>query len=87
MLMLCLINAFVIFEKVLKLLHPVMPFITEELWHSLEERKENESISVSDFPKLDESKIVEGIEKEVIIMQEVVTAIRNLRSELNLLLL
>jgi valyl-tRNA synthetase len=77
-------NAFVIFEKVLKLLHPVMPFITEELWHSLEERKENESISVSDFPKLDETKIDEGIEKEVIIMQEVVTAIRNLRSELNL---
>ena len=77
-------KAFVIFEKVLKLLHPVMPFITEELWHSLEERKENESISVSDFPKLNEAKIDEDIEKEVIIMQEVVTAIRNLRSELNL---
>jgi len=77
-------HAFIIFEKVLKLLHPVMPFITEELWQSLGDRKENESISVSDFPVLDDSKIDEDIENEVIIMQELVTAIRNLRSELNL---
>ena len=77
-------HAFEIFEKVVKLLHPVMPFITEELWQSLGERKGNESISVSGFPELDESKINEDIEKEVIIMQELVTSLRNLRSELNL---
>ncbi len=77
-------KGFEIFDKVLKLLHPVMPFITEELWQSIEERKENESISVSEFPRLNEDKIDEDIETEVIIMQEVVTAIRNLRSELNL---
>jgi len=49
-----------------------MPFITEELWHSLEERKENESISVSDFLSWMRLKFDEDIEKEVIIMQELV---------------
>jgi len=77
-------DAFAIFEKVLKLLHPVMPFITEELWHSINERKENDSICISDFPVVEPDKIDEEIENEVIILQELVTALRNLRSELNL---
>lgn len=77
-------KGFEIFDKVLKLLHPVMPFITEELWQSIDERKENESITVSEFPKLNENVISEEIETEVELMQELVTSIRNLRAELNI---
>lgn len=40
------------FDKLLKLLHPFMPFITEELWHNLEERKEGESIMILPQPKV-----------------------------------
>lgn len=73
-----------VFESILKMLHPVMPFITEELWLSIKERKDGESITISDFPVLQKELISEDIEKEVSIMQQLVTAIRNLRAELNL---
>jgi valyl-tRNA synthetase len=77
-------RGFEIFDKVLRLLHPVMPFITEELWQAIGDRKENESISVSEFPQLDETVISKDIETEIALMQELVTSIRNLRAELNL---
>ncbi|RPI15003.1 MAG: valine--tRNA ligase [Ignavibacteriae bacterium] len=77
-------KGFEIFDKVLRLLHPVMPFITEELWQAIGDRKENESISISEFPVLNENVISKDIETEVALMQELVTSIRNLRAELNL---
>ncbi|MBK7940535.1 MAG: valine--tRNA ligase [Flavobacteriales bacterium] len=40
-----------LFEDVLKLLHPYMPFLTEELWHHLHERKEGEDIIIAAWPK------------------------------------
>ncbi len=72
-----------IFEKILKMIHPFMPFISEELWHAIEKRKEGESISVSEFPEYDEKKIDEVAEKEIEFLQSIVTAIRNIRGELN----
>src|SRR5512138_2352414 len=40
-----------IFDKLLRLIHPFMPFITEEIWQLLAERKEGESIMVSALPE------------------------------------
>lgn len=77
-------KGFEIFDKVLRLLHPVMPFITEELWQATGDRKQNESISISEFPVLNEGAISKQIETEVTLMQDLVTSIRNLRAELNL---
>jgi valyl-tRNA synthetase len=77
-------KAFDIFEQTLKTLHPVMPFITEELWSSIKDRKENETITFAEFPKVNKSAINSEIENEVIEFQELITAIRNLRSEINL---
>lgn len=77
-------DAIDMFENILKILHPVIPFITEELYQSISERKPDESISVSSFPGLDESKIQPEIEKEFEELQDLTTAIRNLRSEINL---
>lgn len=77
-------NAINIFEDTLKMLHPVMPFITDELWQGIKERKENESISVSDMPVLDESLISEETEKKVALIQELITSTRNLRAEMSL---
>jgi valyl-tRNA synthetase len=67
-----------LFETVLKVLHPFMPFITEELWHELKERKENECIIVSEWPKAGASK--EAILKEADFAFELITQIRNGRN-------
>ena len=40
-----------LFEHNLKILHPFMPFVTEELWQNIEERKDGDTIMLLDFPK------------------------------------
>ena len=66
------------FEKVLKLLHPFMPFISEEIWHLLADRKENESIMVSEWPVigLSDASLLESADNAF----EVITQVRNLRN-------
>ena len=79
-----LTRAISIFEDALKMLHPFMPFLTEELWQLINERKAGESISVSDFPKADEKLIHESAEKEMDFVKDIITAIRNIRGEMNI---
>ncbi|MEW6194973.1 MAG: valine--tRNA ligase [Bacteroidota bacterium] len=78
-----LTRAILLFEEMLKLVHPFMPFISEEIWQLLDERKTGESISTSAFPEYDLRKIDEKAESEILFVQEVVTAIRNIRGEMN----
>ncbi len=73
-----------IFKKLLKIVHPFMPFLTEELWHLIEEREENESIAVSTYPETDESLINTQAETEMKFIQDIITAIRNIRGEMNI---
>jgi len=77
-------NAINIFEDSIKLLHPVMPFITEELWQGIKERKANESISVSDMPVLNDALINEEAESKIVTIQQLMAAARNLRAEMGL---
>ncbi len=79
-----LTRALVLFEESLKLAHPFMPFITEELWHLISERAGGESISVSAFPEFDESRISKSAEEEMEFVQNIITAIRNIRGELSI---
>ncbi|MFN3694189.1 MAG: class I tRNA ligase family protein, partial [Ignavibacterium sp.] len=79
-----LTRAISIFEDALKMLHPFMPFITEELWQLIEKRKEGESISVSEFPVAVGKLINESAEKEMDFVKEIITAIRNIRGEMNI---
>jgi valyl-tRNA synthetase len=67
-----------LFEKVLKLLHPFMPFITEELWHELKERKDGEAIIVAEWPKA-ESYDMEILKKADLLF-EITSAVRNIRN-------
>ncbi len=67
-----------LFEKVLKLLHPFMPFITEELWHELKERKDGEAIIVAEWPQAESYS--EAILKEADLLFEITSSIRNLRN-------
>ena len=73
-----------LFAETMKLIHPFMPFISEEIWQLLDERKEGESISNSEFPKQSSELIDENAEKEMEFIQEVITAIRNIRGEMNI---
>ena len=77
-------RAITIFEDALKMLHPFMPFITEELWQLTNERKDGVSISTSNFPKADEKMINESAEKEMDFVKDIITAIRNIRGEMNI---
>jgi valyl-tRNA synthetase len=61
-----------------------MPFITEELWQLLEPRKQGESISVSQFPEVNARMINENAEKEMDFVKDIITAIRNIRGEMNI---
>ena len=65
------------FENLLKILHPFMPFITEELWHELKERKEKECIIVAAWPKA--IAFNDSILKDASLAFEVVTQVRNTR--------
>ncbi|MCC7159565.1 MAG: valine--tRNA ligase, partial [Ignavibacteria bacterium] len=76
-------NAVDIFEDAIKLLNPIMPFITEEIWQGLKERGEIESITISNMPGYDESMISIEAENDVNVLMEVIAAIRNLKADLN----
>lgn len=68
-----------LFETLLKALHPFMPFITEELWSELKERKENDCIIVSSWPKTGGS-INNAILDEGVIAFDLIGQIRNARN-------
>ena len=70
------------FETLLTMIHPIMPFITEELWHAVYERKEGETILFAPSPK------VQPYEADVLtkfeMAQEAVNAIRGIRNQKNI---
>ena len=66
-------NLFAAFESALRLLHPFMPFITEELWHQLPQRAGARSIALDHFPEPHSNWIDEGAESEVALIQESIT--------------
>jgi len=61
-----------------------MPFITEEIWQQLPQRKENESIMIAKFPKPDDRYDDEAVADEMGLIIEVTNALRNIRGEMNL---
>jgi valyl-tRNA synthetase len=72
-----------LFEASLRLLHPVMPFITEEIWHAQYDGKPPlKSIALASYPAADEGQIDLGAETEMAILQDLIVSVRNLRAEL-----
>jgi valyl-tRNA synthetase len=70
------------FEALLKLTHPFMPFISEELWHSLNKRQEGEDIIISTWPETAgyDNDILSAFEKT----ENIITQIRNFRKQNNI---
>jgi len=71
-----------VLDKTLKLLHPYMPFITEEVWQRLPH--EGESIMVAGYPEVMPELIDEGAVREMERIKEVITGIRNIRGEMGI---
>ena len=66
----------------LRLLHPFMPFLTEELWQKLP--VDGESITIAKWPEVEEENIDEAAEKEFTRLMNMIRGVRNVRAEMNL---
>jgi len=73
-------------ETTLRLLHPIMPFITEEIWQKLPKkiRGEKESIMIASFPTPDDTYIDDAIEQSMRLPMDAILSIRNIRGEMNI---
>ena len=70
------------FEELMLVLHPFMPFVTEEIWQDLATRAQGESIMVSPMPKAEA--VDEALLSRFALLQEAVSAIRNIRKQKNI---
>jgi valyl-tRNA synthetase len=70
------------FENLMKLLHPFMPFLTEEIWHMLRERQQGDDIIIAQLSEWQRSnnKVIHAFEKA----EEVIIGIRKVRAEKNI---
>lgn len=71
-----------VLEKYLKLLHPFMPFITEQIWQNIPHS--GDSIMVESFPESDSARIDPNTEGEIKVLFDVISEIRKIRSELKI---
>jgi valyl-tRNA synthetase len=68
-----------VFESALRLLHPFMPFITEELWQSIPHK--GESIVIAPYPELESGAGDASAESDTEMIQDIITKVRNIRAE------
>jgi valyl-tRNA synthetase len=70
------------FERLMKILHPFMPFITEEIWHEIQDREEENCIIIAEWPAIGKIKLSDLEEAELIF--ELITNIRNTRNNIQI---
>lgn len=76
-----------VLEAVLRLLHPIIPFITEELWQTVApmcDAKTADSIMLARFPEADREQIVQTTFEQMTVLQDLIGAVRNLRGEMGI---
>ncbi|MGD9552087.1 MAG: valine--tRNA ligase [Candidatus Caldatribacteriota bacterium] len=71
-----------VLDNILRLLHPFMPFITEEIWQKIPHNQV--SISIASWPSYKKERIKRSIEEKVVIIQGVIKTIRNIKAEMNI---
>ena len=76
-----------VLEAALRLLHPIIPFITEELWQTVTpmcDAKTADSIMLARFPEADREQIVQTTFEQMTVLQDLIGAVRNLRGEMGI---
>ena len=75
-----------VLEAILRLAHPMMPFITEEIWQQIAPKAgaQGETIMLQAYPLADESKIDSDAEADIAWLQGIILAVRNIRGEMNI---
>ena len=76
-----------VLEAALRLLHPIIPFITEELWQTVApmcDAKTADSIMLARFPESDREQIVQTTFEQMTVLQDLIGAVRNLRGEMGI---
>ena len=71
-----------VLKTILKLLHPYIPFITEEIWTMVS--KNDQFLTISSWPSIDKTKILPKIENEISIIKKVISSIRNIKTNLGI---
>ncbi len=72
-------------KAILKMLHPIIPYVTEEIWGYLPKlHEEKECIAIEPFPQTDEFPLDEMAEREMEFLMNIIRSIRNIRSEMNI---
>jgi len=72
-----------VLDKILKLLHPFMPFITEEIWQTIPHDTEGKTVMLEKYPEYDPSLDFKAEAEEMMKVMEAITAIRTQRNEMN----
>lgn len=81
-----LANLLEILSGVLRMMHPIMPFISEEIWHALTKFmpiNNASSIMTAEWPAADDKKLEGSAVKEMNLLQNIIVAVRTIRSEMN----
>jgi valyl-tRNA synthetase len=77
-------NLFSAFDAALRLLHPFMPFLTEELWHQLPQKAGAKSIALDTYPEPGEEYLRLEYLMQFAMLQDIIVALRNIRAEMKL---
>ncbi len=77
-------RALQVFDAALRMLHPIMPFVTEELWQTSRQRGPQETIMRAPMPVADPRQIDDRVEQEMSFVQSVIEALRNIRGEMSI---
>jgi valyl-tRNA synthetase len=78
-------NLMIVFEGALRMLAPVMPFITEEIWHAIYAGKPPlKSIALTHYPERNEQQVDTAAETQMAILQDLIVSVRNIRTEMKI---
>ncbi|WP_139490254.1 valine--tRNA ligase [Brevibacillus dissolubilis] len=72
-----------VLDQALRLLHPFMPFMTEEIWHALPIADKGLSLTIAAWPKADEALSFPEADAEMTLYMEIIRSVRNIRAEVN----
>ena len=77
-------NLIKMLDAILRMLHPTIPFITEEIWQSLNEDNKRRSIMKADFPSANDWRVDDEIVANTEWLKNIVSSVRQIRSEMNI---